>query len=43
MAIVLVEERVIMALSMAPPERWETFRPVFVDMVNSLLFFEPEL
>jgi tetratricopeptide (TPR) repeat protein len=39
--VILVEERFFLAEALAPPEQWETFGPTFVDMVNSLSFFEP--
>jgi tetratricopeptide (TPR) repeat protein len=39
--IILVEERFFLAEALAPPDQWQTFRPTFVDMVNSLSFFPP--
>jgi tetratricopeptide (TPR) repeat protein len=41
LAVVLVEERVVYGVALAPPDQWESFRPTFVTMVNSLSFFEP--
>ena len=40
--IILVDERLFLAEALAPPDQWEAFRPTFVDMVNSLSFFEPD-
>jgi hypothetical protein len=40
LAAVLVEERVVGAYSMAPPDQWGAVRPIFSDMLNSLSFFE---
>jgi tetratricopeptide (TPR) repeat protein len=42
LAIILVEERAIGATALAPPDQWDGFRPTFVNMVNSLAFFEPQ-
>jgi len=42
MAVVLVEEKLLYGAVLAPPDQWEAFRPTFVDMVNSLSFFEPQ-
>jgi tetratricopeptide (TPR) repeat protein len=39
--VVLVEERFFLAEALAPPDQWDDFLPTFVDMVNSLSFFEP--
>ncbi len=41
-AVVLVEERLLYCVAVAPPDQWETFRSTFVDMVVSLSFFEPQ-
>jgi tetratricopeptide (TPR) repeat protein len=41
MVIILVEERIVYAIALSPPDQWEDFRSLFVDMVNSLTFFEP--
>ncbi len=41
LVVYLVEERVVYGVALAPPDRWEAFRPTFVTMVNSLSFFEP--
>lgn len=41
MIIILVEERLFLAEAIAPPDQWDTSRPTFVDMINSLAFFEP--
>jgi tetratricopeptide (TPR) repeat protein len=41
MIMILVEERIFLIEAIAPPEQWDDFRPTFVDMVNSLTFFEP--
>ena len=40
LAVVLVEERAVYGVTLAPPDQWEDVRPTFVDMVNSLSFFE---
>ncbi len=42
MIIILVEERVFLAEGIAPPDQWDAFRPTFVDMINSLSFFQPQ-
>jgi len=42
MIIILVEERLFLAEALAPPDQWDDFRPMFVDMIHSLSFFEPE-
>ena len=42
MAVVLVEERLLYGIAVAPPDQWEAFRPTFVHMVKSLSFFEPD-
>ena len=39
--IILAEDNLFLAEALAPPDEWETFRPTFVDMVNSLSFVEP--
>jgi len=39
--VALVEERAVYGVALAPPDQWEAFRPTFVDMLNSLSFFEP--
>lgn len=41
LAVILVEERGIIAFSLAPPDQWEAFRPTFATMLNSLSFVEP--
>jgi len=41
MAAVLVEDRCIYGVAIIPVGQWETFSPIFVDMLNSLSFFEP--
>ena len=41
LAAVLLEDRCIYGVAIAPPDQWEAFRPIFVDMLNSLSFFEP--
>jgi hypothetical protein len=41
LVIVLVDERAVVGMAFAPPDEWETLRPTFLDMVNSLFFFEP--
>jgi len=41
MLIILVDERVVLVEGIAPPDQWDVYRPTFVDMVNSLTFFEP--
>jgi tetratricopeptide (TPR) repeat protein len=42
LAIVIVEDRIVGAYGMAPPEKWDGFRPAFESMFFSLSFFEPE-
>jgi hypothetical protein len=37
-----VEERFFLVEGLSPPDQWEDFQPIFVDMVNSLTFFDPE-
>jgi len=39
---VLVEERVVYGVALASPDQWNDIRSTFVDMVNSLSFFEPQ-
>ena len=41
MIIIVVEERLFLAEAIAPPDQWDASRPTFVDMINSLAFFEP--
>ena len=41
MIIILVEERFFLIEAIAPPDQWQGFGPTFVDMLNSLAFFEP--
>jgi hypothetical protein len=41
LVIVLVDERAVVGMAFAPPDDWESLRPTFLDMVNSLFFFEP--
>jgi len=41
-AVVLVEERAVYGVALAPPDQWDAFRPTFIAMINSLLFFEPQ-
>ncbi len=42
MLVILVGERFFLVEGIAPPDQWDAARPIFVDMVNSLAFFEPE-
>lgn len=42
MAIVLVEERIVYSIALAPPGQWAGYHFTFVSMVNSLSFFEPQ-
>ncbi|HEY71936.1 MAG: hypothetical protein B6I35_05605 [Anaerolineaceae bacterium 4572_32.2] len=42
MIMILVEERIFLAEAIAPPDQWDAFRPTFVDMINSLSFFQPQ-
>jgi len=42
LAVVIVEERIVGAYGMAPPDQWAEFRPAFEDMFFTLSFFEPE-
>ena len=39
-AVVLVEERLVYGVALGPSAQWGDIRPTFVDMVNSLSFFE---
>ncbi len=41
MIIILAGERFFLAEGIAPPDQWDSFRPTFVNMINSLAFFEP--
>jgi len=41
LVVYLVEERVVYGVALVPPDQWDSFRPTFVTMVNSLSFFEP--
>jgi tetratricopeptide (TPR) repeat protein len=41
LAAVLVEERVVYGVALAPPDQWDDVRTTFIDMVTSLSFFEP--
>ncbi|MGC9357240.1 MAG: tetratricopeptide repeat protein [Anaerolineae bacterium] len=40
--VILVEERLFFVEALAPPDQWDNARPIFVNIVNSLSFFEPE-
>jgi superkiller protein 3 len=40
--VALVEERFFLVEGLSPPDQWDDFRPTFVDIINSLTFFEPE-
>lgn len=42
MAIVLVEERIVYGIALAPPDQSTDYHFTFVSMVNSLSFFEPQ-
>ncbi len=42
MVIVLVDERIVYAIALSPPDQWAGYRSTFVDMINSLTFFEPQ-
>ena len=42
LAIVIVEDRVVGASTMALPDQWEAFRPTFIAMLNSLHFIDPQ-
>jgi len=42
LAVVTVEDRVVGAYGMAPPDQWAQFRPAFENMFFSLTLFEPE-
>jgi hypothetical protein len=42
LAIVVVEDWAVQVTGMGPSGQWDDFHPIFVDMLNSLLFFEPE-
>ncbi len=41
LAIIRVDNRVILAYAMAAPDLWSTVRPLFSDMLDSMTFFEP--
>jgi tetratricopeptide (TPR) repeat protein len=41
LVVVLVDERIVTCVAFAPPDQWEDLRPIFLDMLNSLSFFEP--
>jgi tetratricopeptide (TPR) repeat protein len=42
LALVLVEERVVYGVALAPPDnQWEALQPTFNAMLGSLFFFEP--
>ena len=41
LAAALVEDRCIYGVAMSPPDQWDDFEPIFINMLNSLLFFEP--
>ncbi|MGC9336025.1 MAG: hypothetical protein ACP5JJ_17920 [Anaerolineae bacterium] len=42
LVVILVDERLFFIEALAPPDQWNDARPIFVDIVNSLSFFEPE-
>ncbi|MDY7078234.1 MAG: hypothetical protein SXV54_15065 [Chloroflexota bacterium] len=42
LVIILLEERAIGASAMVSPDQWDDFEPTFIDMLNRLLFFEPQ-
>ncbi len=42
LAIILVEDRVIGVTSITLPDQWESFRSVFVGLLDGLTFFEPQ-
>ena len=41
LAIVIVEERLVAVFGLGKVGQWAALRPVYIDMVNSLSFFEP--
>ncbi len=41
LVVILVGERIVAGMAFSPPDQWDNFRPAFVDMINSLSFFEP--
>jgi len=41
LAIVIVDDRVIGVFGLALPDQWDAFFPIYLDMANSLSFFEP--
>ena len=43
MIMIVLEDRVLLVEAVAPPDQWDAFRPTFVDMINGLTFFEPEV
>jgi tetratricopeptide (TPR) repeat protein len=43
LVVVVVDERVIIVFGLALPDQWDAFFPTYLDMVNSLSFFEASL
>jgi tetratricopeptide (TPR) repeat protein len=41
LAVIVVDDRVIGVFGLALPDQWDTFFPTYLDMINSLSFFEP--
>jgi tetratricopeptide (TPR) repeat protein len=41
LAVVIVDERIIGVFGLALPDQWDAFFPTYLDMINSLSFFEP--
>ncbi len=41
LVVVVVDERVIIAFGLALPDQWDAFFSTYLDMINSLSFFEP--
>ena len=39
--IILAGDRLFLAEALAPSDQWDQFRPTFVEIINSLSFFEP--
>ena len=41
LAIIVVDDRLIVVVGLALPDQWDAFFSTFLDMINSLTFFEP--
>jgi len=40
LVVILVEDRVVVGSAMALPDRWDSFYPIFADMLTSISFFK---